>query len=254
MQEAVSTRLTVTIRRGKVFICIDNQAVFDTLQSNRKNHDYTRRALETITSLQLLSWQISTVWWPTHTNIARNERANSLAKMAASSAIPCRFATKTKCWLLTQARKEFLARWKMELPCSHPSFKFQGHLCGIDWADTRAMWQVFCNRSPSDPPPNIPADLCPCGLNLNSWHHLLQDCILLTKQCTELLRSTTGNIQTVRFITIPTNIQLICRFLRATGLGQSTNLRFNANADSPMNDGEDTSSDSPEPDFGAFES
>ena len=253
VQEAVSTLLTVTIPRGKVFICIDNQAAIDTLQSNRENHEYARRALETIASLQLLGWQISTVWCPSHTNIPGNERADSLAKMAASSTIPCRFATTTKCWLLTQARKEFLARWKMELPFSNPSFKFLGHLCGIDWADTRAMWRVFCNRSPSDPPPNVPADPCPCGLSLNSSHHLLQDCILLAKQRTELLRSTTGDIQTVRFITIPTNIQPIRRFLRATGLGHSTHLRFNANADSPMNDADDTSSDTPEPDFGAFE-
>jgi len=254
VQEAVSTLLTVTIPRGKVFICIDNQAAIDTLQSNHENHEYARRALETIASLQLLGWQISTVWCPSHTNIPGNERADSLAKMAASSTIPCRFATTTKCWLLTQARKEFLARWKMELPFSNPSFKFPSHLRGIDWADTRAMWRVFCNRSPSDSPPNITADPCPCGRSLNSSHHLLQECTLLARKRTELLRSTTGDIQTLNFITTPTNVQPIRRFLRATGLGHSTLLSFDASDDSAINDADDTSSGSPEPDFGAFES
>jgi len=253
VQEAVSTLLSVTIPRGAVFICIDNQAAIDTLQSNRGNHEYARRTLATIATLQLLGWRVSTVWCPSHSNIPGNERADTLAKMAASSTTPCRFATTTKCWLLTQARKEFLERWRMELPYSCPSFKFPSHLHGIDWADTRAMWRVFCNRSPSDPPPNITADPCPCGLSLMSSHHLLQDCTLLAKQRTELLRLSTGDIQTVRFITTPANAQPIRRFLRATGLGHSAHLRFDAHTDSPTNDADDTDSDSSEPDFGVFE-
>jgi ribonuclease HI len=253
VQEAVSTLLTVTVPRSTVFICIDNQATIDTLHSNKDNHEYARRALETIAALQLLGWQTFTVWCPSHSNIPGNERADTLAKRAASFTVPCRFALTTKCWLLAQARKGFLNRWKKELPHSNPSFKFPSHLRGIDWADTRAMWRVFCNRSPSDPPPNIAADPCPCGLSLNSSHHLFQDCTLLSKQRTELLQSTTGDIQTVSFITTPTNVQPIRRFLRATGLGHSTQLCFVQNDDSPMNDADDTSSDSPEPDFDAFE-
>jgi len=79
------------------------------------------------------------------------------------------------------------------------------------------MWQMFCNRSPSDPPPNIATNPYPCGLNLISSHHLLQDCTLLSEQRTELLKSTTGDIQTLNFITMPTNVQPIRPFLRATG-------------------------------------
>jgi hypothetical protein len=97
----------------------------------------------------------------------------------SSSTIPCRFGRTTKTWLLAQARTSFLKRWKQELPLSNPSFKFPDHLHGVDWADTRAMWRVLCNRSPTDSPPNIPADPCPCGLDLNTSHHLLRDCPLL---------------------------------------------------------------------------
>jgi hypothetical protein len=227
-----------------VFICIDNQAAIDTLQSNHENHEYGRRTLATIATLQLLSWRVSTVWCPSHSNIPGNERADTLAKMAASSMTPCRFMTTTKCGLLMQARKGFLQRWKMELPYSNPSFKFPSHLHGIDWDDIRAIWQVFCNRSPSDPPPNITADPCPYRLSRISSHHLLQECTLLAKQCTELLRQTTGDIQTVRFITTPTNCQPLIRFLRATGLGHSAHLGFDVHPNSPIYDADDTGSDS----------
>jgi hypothetical protein len=174
--------------------------------------------------------------------------------MAASATVPCRFALTTKYWLLAQARKRFLERWKKELPLSNPSFKYPYHLHGIYWADTRAIWRVLCNQSPSDPPPNITADPCPCRLSLNSSHHLLQECGLLTKQRTELLQSTTGNIQSVSYLTAPRNIRPICRFLRATGLGHSTHLCFdNRSINSPINNADDTSSDSSEPDVGVFE-
>ena len=52
---------------------------------------------------------------------------------------------------------------------------------------------------------------------------------------------------------MPANVQPIRRFLRATGLGHSANIRFDTNPDSPTNDADDTGSDSSEPDFGAFE-
>jgi len=88
---------------------------------------------------------------------------------------------------------------------------------------------------------------------LISSHHLLQECTLLSEQRTELLKSTTGDIQTLNIITTPTNVQPIRRFLRATGLDQSTQLCFVKNDDSPINDADNTSSDSPEPYFGVFE-
>jgi len=109
VQEAVSTLLTGTAPRSTIYICIDNQASIDTLQSNKDDHEYARRALETIAALQLLGWQTITTWCLSHSNIPGNERADTLAMMVASSTVPCRFAFTTKCWLLAQARKGFLA-------------------------------------------------------------------------------------------------------------------------------------------------
>jgi ribonuclease HI len=254
VEEAVSTLLATTMPPSKVFICIDNQAAIDTLHSNKDSHEYARRSLETIATLRLLGWQITTLWCPAHCNISGNERADKLAKLGASSpTTPCRFVRTTKTWLLSQACAEFLKQWKQTLPLSTPSFKFPRHLHGKDWADTRALWRVFCNRSPTDSPPNIEADPCPCGLDLNSSHHLLRDCPLLASQRTELVRSAIGDIQTLGFITSPDNFLPLHRFLRATGLGHTTHLCFKEAANSTMTHDDDTDSDSPEPDFGVFE-
>jgi len=252
VQEAVSTLLTTTLPRSTVFICIDNQATIDTLQFNKSNHEYAQRTLETVGKLQLLGWRVSTVWCPSHCGISGNERANTLAKMGASSTTPCRFAVITKAWLLTQVRAEFLARWKNELPLSNSSFKFPTHLHGVDWADTRAIWRVFCNRSPTDTPPNITADPCPCGLDLNSSHHPLRDCPLLATQRATLLISTTGDIQTPGFLTTPQNALPLRHFLWKTGLGYCSRLQFDGgNNLTDITDASDSAS--PEPDFGAFE-
>ena len=69
VQKAVSTLLTTTLPRSTVFICIDNQAVIDTLHSNKYNHEYARRTQEIIEKLQLLGWQITTVWCPCDTGV-----------------------------------------------------------------------------------------------------------------------------------------------------------------------------------------
>jgi ribonuclease HI len=253
VQEAVTTLLITTHPPSTVYICIDNQAAIATLQLNKQNHEYARRTLETIGKLQLLGWRISPLWCPAHCDIHGNERADMLAKMGASSTAPCHFALTTKTWLLTQARAEFLARWKQELPLSTPSFKFPDHLHGIDWADTRAIWRVFCNRSPSDNPPNLDANPCPCGLDFQTSHHLLRDCPLLATQRSALLAATIGDIQSLNFLTTPRNAVPLRRFLRATGLGYSAHLRFGEDHNTTYS-ADDTDSDSPEPDFGAFES
>jgi ribonuclease HI len=253
VQEAVNILLTTTnMPRTKVFICIDNQAAINTLQLNRSNHEYARRTLQIIDTLQLLGWSICTIWCPSHCDIRGNERADTLAKRGASLTNPCHFTTTTKSWLLAQARAEFIRRWRVELPLSTPSFKFPDHLRNIDWEETRAVWRVFSNRSPSDSHPNQPKDACPCGTALNSSHHLLRECTLLSKYRTELLKATTGDIESPEFILNPKNQQPLRRFLKATGLGHTEKLCFHQPPDT-TNDTMSDNSDSPEPDFGVFE-
>jgi len=112
------------------------------------------------------------------------------------------------------------------------------------------MWRTYCNRSPTDNHPNIQADLCPCGLDLISSLHYLQECPLLDSHRCQLLLSSTGDLLSPGFITNPKNFKPIREFLRATGLGHSTALKF----ENPANNDEDspTDADSPEPDFATF--
>jgi len=252
VQEAVSTLLSTTLPRSTVFVCIDNQAAIDTLHFNKHNHEYARRTQEIIGKLRLLGWRISTVWCPSHCDIQGNERADTLAKLGASSTTPCQFSLTTKTWLLAQAQAEFIRRWKTELPVSNPSFKFPNHLHDISWADTQALWRVFCNRSPSDTPPNVDAGPCPCGLAPYTSLHLLHDCPLLAVHRTTLLSSATEDIQSLDFLMAPENLLPLRRFLRATGLGHSVHLRFEGTQTNNRCTN-NSNSDSPEPDFGVFD-
>jgi len=226
VQEAVSTLLTTTAPQGTVIICIDNQSAMATLNLNKRNHEYAQQALDSIEDLRTLGWQISITWCPSHCNIRGNERADILAKQGAGSSVLCRFALTTKTWLLMQARAQLMERWKTQLPLSTPSFTFPKHLQEVEWADTRALWRVFCNRTPTDPPPNITTDPCPCGMDLVTSHHLLRECQLLSTQRTILQCATTGDIHTPQFITSPENALPLRKFLRTTGLSHSTHLHF----------------------------
>jgi len=67
-----------------------------------------------------------------------------------------------------------------------------------------------------------------------------------------LRKATTGDIQSLEFITAPENTNTLRHFLRATGLGHFALTRFDGNHNTP--DCTDVSDpDSPEPDFGTFE-
>jgi len=191
------------------------------------------------------------VWCPFHFGRCGNERAYTLVKLGASSTTPCQFALTTKTSLQTQACAEFLRRWKTELPLSKPSFKFTDHLHNVDWADTRALWRVFCNRSPTDTPPNIDAGPYPCGSAPYASLHLLRDCPLLAVERTTLLSSAVGDIQSPDFLLAPENSLPLRRFLRATGLGHSTHLCLDGDHTTTYSTN-DSDSDSMEPDFGAF--
>ena len=54
-------------------------------------------------------------------------------------------------------------------------------------------------------------------------------------------------------MTAPENSLALRRFLRATGLGHSVHLRLELGDYTTIHDSNDSDSDSPEPDFGAFD-
>jgi len=88
-------------------------------------------------------------------------------------------------------------------------------------------------------------------MDLVTSHHLLQQCQLLSTQRTILQHVTTGDIHTPQFITLPKNALPLRKFLCATGLSHSTHLRFVEDQRTTQGT-EDSDSDSPEQDFGAF--
>jgi len=252
VEEAISALLTTTIPCSSIFICIDNQAAIETLQINRDNYEYARHALKSAAQLRLLCWKISTVCCPSNCGIVGNKHADTLAKLRTSHPIPCQYARITKIWLQAQTRAQLLQRWKQELPLSNPSFTFPTHLHRVGWADTCALWCSFCNRSPSDPHLNKTAEPRPCGQDLHTFHHLLRDCTLLTQHRAKMKLTTSSDIQSLDFLTKPVNWLGLRHLLRATGLGHTTNIRYEKQT-TPSQKDEDSDSDSPKPDFGAFE-
>jgi len=64
--------------------------------------------------------------------------------------------------------------------------------------------------------------------------------------------STVGAIQSLSFLTNPTNMPSIRRFLKATALGHTANVSFDSQPATILT-GEASDSDSREPDFGVFE-
>jgi len=252
VQEATTALLTTTIPHSTAFICIDNQAAIDTLHFNKDNHKYAQHVLECIAQLRSLGWTVGTVWCPSHCGIMGNKCADTLEKMGTSLPVPCQHTITMKVWLQTQARAQLLQRLKQELPLSNPSFTFPTHLHGVDWADTCALWRVFSNRSLSDLHPNKTANPCPCGQDLHTSHHLLQECTLLTQKRSRMQLSTSGDLESLTFLTNPANGLGLRNFLRATGLGHTINISYDRQPTPLEGDGV-SDSDSPEPDFGTFE-
>jgi len=64
--------------------------------------------------------------------------------------------------------------------------------------------------------------------------------------------STSGDLQSLSFLTNPANWLGLRNFLRATGLGYSTNISYDKQP-IPIQKDEDSDSDSSELDFGVFE-
>jgi len=67
-----------------------------------------------------------------------------------------------------------------------------------------------------------------------------------------LRKATTGDIQSLEFITTPENTNPLCHFLRATGLGHSALIQFDGNHNT-QDCTDDSDPDPPKPDFSAFE-
>jgi ribonuclease HI len=212
---------------GKIILCIDNQAAISALENNQHNHQFARDAINHATSLAALGWKLSTTWTPSHVGIAGNEVADSLAKLAAEFLSPiCQNSITTHCWMKAEARRRFFTLWSAAHPDATPSFRFPPHLSMLKWTETRALFRIYCGRSPTDPYPSQPPSKCAsCGGPATS-EHFIASCSGLSESRASLKNSLTGDISLTNCISSEKNAKATLKFLHSTGLGFAETIRF----------------------------
>jgi hypothetical protein len=156
----------------------------------------------------------------------------------------CPDACTSKSWLYAESKRILLRKWKLELPSAKASLSYPKSFKCLKWAETRALFRVFCNRTPSDPLPNKDQEPCICGQDFISGRHLLTACSKFQRTRDKLLKSLSGNIELESFILDPKNVRDIVDFLKATAIGYSSKLRP---------DGVAPGKCSPEPESGIFD-
>jgi hypothetical protein len=98
---------------------------------------------------------------------------------------------------------------------------FSLHLKHMRWKDTRALFRMFCNRTPNDPRMGDDRNPCPCGTDLISGRHLFIHCTLLAVERAAISSLTGEEIETNLYQSMvgPKTIGKVLAFLKATGLG-----------------------------------
>jgi ribonuclease HI len=154
IQEALTAlRDSIDTAPGAAYVCVDNQSALDTLASDASATEFSRAAVRVAADLSRSGWMIQGIWMPAHVGITGNEAADAEAKSGAAAtaatASPCKHARATKTWMLAESKWKLRSRWTQELPDARPGLRFPPHLRGYQWADTRALWRLYCRRTPS---------------------------------------------------------------------------------------------------------
>jgi ribonuclease HI len=202
------------------FVCIDNSAAISALNDNVGNSEPAREAINISVLLAQDGWRIHTLWTPAHVGVIGNETADNLAKLGANSPSKlCPHACTTKTWLYAESRRILSKRWKEELPSSHASLTLPGWLKNLKFSESRALFRVYCNRTPSDAYPSEPPQPCQCGQDMVSGRHLFSSCAQFEAERQKLISETFGDITSDKYFFDPRNVVHIVRFLRKTGIG-----------------------------------
>jgi hypothetical protein len=102
----------------------------------------------------------------------------------------CAHTFSSKAWLLTTTRAQFNLNLEKEIPQAFYNLTFPPHLRLLKWNDTRAIFKIFCNRTPNESCHPQEPEPCPYGEGFRSGHHLFIHCRLLAA---ERLKMTTKN-------------------------------------------------------------
>jgi ribonuclease HI len=181
IQEALTAlRDSIDTTPGAAYVCVDNQSALDTLASDASATEFSRAAVRVAADLSRSGWMIHGIWSPAHVGITGNEAADAEAKAGAdATASPCKHARATKTWMLAESKRKLRSRWTQELSDARPGLRFPLHLRGYQWVDTRALWRLYCRRTPSDRDPArgpVAAEPCPCGDGFLSGGHVFIEC------------------------------------------------------------------------------
>jgi ribonuclease HI len=230
IQEALTAlRDSIDTTPGMAYVCVDNQSALDTVVSDASATEFSRAAVPVAADLSRSEWTIQGIWTPAHVGITGNEAAHAEAKSgAAATASPCKNARATKTWMLAESKRQLRLRWTQELSDARPGLRFPAHLRGYQWADTRALWRLYCRRTPTDWNPArgpVAAEPCPCGDGFLSGGHAFIECRLFRRACKRMLTTSPGRLSRA-YVLDPKHTQAVITFLQTTGLGYRAKLRY----------------------------
>jgi ribonuclease HI len=232
IQEALTAlRDSIDTTPGMAYVCVDNQSALDTLASDASATHFSRAAARVAAELSQTGWKIQGIWTPAHVGIAGNEAADAEAKAGAgatAATTPCVHAHATKTWMFAESKRQLRSKWAQEFPDARPGMHFPAHLRGHQWVDTRALWRLYCRRTPSDRDPArgpAAADPCSCGDGILSGGHVFIECRLF-KRARKRMQTTSPGRLSRAYVLDPKHTQAVITFMRTTGLGFRAELRY----------------------------
>jgi ribonuclease HI len=230
VQEALTAlRDSIATTPATAYVCVDNQSALETLATDASATQFSRAAVRAAADLSRAGWKMQSIWTPAHVGITGNEAADAEAKSgAASTAPPCEHARATKTWMLAESKRQLRTKWTQELPDARPGLSFPAHLRGYQWVDTRALWRLYCRRTPTDRDPArgpVAAEPCPCGDGFLSGGHAFIECRLFRRARKRMQTTSPGRLSRA-YVLDPKHTQAVITFLRTTGLGFRAALRY----------------------------
>jgi hypothetical protein len=116
----------------------------------------------------------------------------------------------------------------MELGIKHSPDRYSEEHRKMTFAQARALYRVFCNRTPIDCLPQKEPEQCPCRQEPLSVRHLFELCNLLDTARSKIFDKMAKDMHEDGFFKFfnPNNTERICHFLERTRLGFSKAINW----------------------------